>query len=306
MPLWRKYRPETFDEFYGSKRLIEDCKAYITKGDMPHLLLEGPAGRGKTVLAEILRNEFGLGRMNYLEINASNDRSVKVIRGTVKNFAQTARVGSVPFKIMLIDEADGMGKIAQAAFKRTMEIYPHIRFILTCNDVSKVIKPIRDRCMVYKFKTMHYTHMERLITDVARKEDRTLSKELATAIRQVVGGSPRKAMNILETVLVRADITVAEIHQMVGTPDEESVFAMMFSMLKGSENAPKRMKAMMDTGTDPEKVIRMLFGLAMKGDKLDWSQRTVILRTIGNLPGATAEQRLASIVMTVATRRRKP
>ncbi|TSA55987.1 AAA family ATPase [bacterium] len=305
MPLWRKYRPTVFVEFYGSKRLIEDCKAWVKKGDMPHLLLEGPAGRGKTVLAECLRNEFGLSMANFKEINASDDRGVKVVREQVKNFAKTARSGTVPFKIMLIDEADGMTKIALGALKRTMELYPHIRFILTCNDVSKVIKPVRDRCQVYKFKAMHYKHMEQLIADVARKEGQLLSPAIVTAIRQVVAGSPRKAMNILETVLVRDEITVEDIHAMVGTPDAENVFALIYSMLKGSENSLKRLSDMLDAGTDPAKIIRMMHGIAFKGGKLTWEQRVAILRGIGNLPGSTEEQRLSAIVGTITTRRMK-
>ena len=134
--MWtEKYRPSKFSEVYGQKDIVEKVKAFVEKGNMPHLLFAGPAGIGKTTLSLVIAKElFGENwRNNLLETNASDERGIDVIRNKVKDFARTKAIGDVPFKIIFLDECDALTREAQQALRRTMENYTKTcRFISFC------------------------------------------------------------------------------------------------------------------------------------------------------------------------------
>ena len=141
--LWtEKYRPKNIHELIGQEIFKLDAENWIEIKDMPNILLYGQAGVGKTAAAGILANEMLESEMdsNYFEINASDDRRLEVVRTTIKDIAQQKAIGDVPFKIILLDEMDGMTTDAQNALKRVMERYAsNVRFIITANDRSKII-----------------------------------------------------------------------------------------------------------------------------------------------------------------------
>src|SRR3989338_887878 len=136
--IWtEKYRPSTFDEIKGQKEIVLKIKAFVESGNMPHLLFSGPAGVGKTTLALVIAKQLFKDNwnQNVLELNASDERGIDVVRVKVKDFART--------------------KAAQQALRRTMENYTKTcRFILSCNYSSKIIDPIQSRCAVFRFKPL--------------------------------------------------------------------------------------------------------------------------------------------------------
>jgi len=153
--LWtEKYRPKNIHELIGQEIFKLDAENWIEIKDMPNTLLYGQAGVGKTAAAGILANEMLKSEMdsNYFEINASDDRRLEVVRTTIKDIAQQKAIGDVPFKIILLDEMDGMTPDAQNALKRLMERYSaNVRFIITCNHRHKIIYPLQSRCANYGF-----------------------------------------------------------------------------------------------------------------------------------------------------------
>jgi len=156
--LWtEKYRPETIKQVMGNESFVEDAKNWIESDVIPNLLLHGPAGTGKTsagiaLAKDILKEDY---KINFLEINASDDRKLETVRTKIKEFAATGMMGNAPYKICLLDEMEGMTVDAQSALKRIMERYhTNVRFITTCNDRNKIIYPIQSRCASYFFKPL--------------------------------------------------------------------------------------------------------------------------------------------------------
>ena len=145
--LWvEKYRPNTIDSYIGNEHLKSKVSVYLESGDLPHLLLYGKAGTGKTTLAKLLVNNI---ECDYLYINASDETGVQNVRDKVRGFAST--VGFKDFKIIILDECDYISPNAQAALRNLMETFSkHCRFILTCNFVERIIDPIQSRCQSFQ------------------------------------------------------------------------------------------------------------------------------------------------------------
>ena len=145
--LWvEKYRPTTLDTYIGNEHLKSKVSVYLESGDLPHLLLYGKAGTGKTTLAKLLVNNI---ECDYLYINASDENNVETVRTKVKNFAST--IGFKDMKVIILDECDYITPNAQAALRNLMETFSkHCRFVLTCNYVERIIDPIQSRCQSFQ------------------------------------------------------------------------------------------------------------------------------------------------------------
>src|SRR3989344_5289837 len=172
--IWtEKYRPATFADIKGQKEIVEKIKAFVESKNMPHLLFSGPAGVGKTTLSLVIARElFGENwRENTLELNASDERGIDVVRVKVKDFARTKAIGDVPFKLIYLDESDALTREAQQALRRTMENYTKTcRFILSCNYSSKILDPIQSRCAVFRFKPLNKEEIFTVIDKIAKEE----------------------------------------------------------------------------------------------------------------------------------------
>ena len=144
--LWvEKYRPKNLDSYVGNENLKKKVSRYLKEGDVPHLLLFGNAGTGKTTLAKLIVKNI---ECDHMYINASDENSVDVMRNKIKDFASS--VGFKPIKVIILDECDFLTPNAQAALRNLMETFSrHTRFILTCNYVEKIIDPIQSRCQVF-------------------------------------------------------------------------------------------------------------------------------------------------------------
>jgi len=200
--IWtEKYRPRTFEDIKGQDGIVKRIKALIEKKNMPHLLLIGPAGIGKTTISWVIAKElYGPdARSNFLELNASDERGIDVVRNKVKDFARTKSLKEVPFKIIYLDECDSLTRDAQQALRRTMENHSaSCRFVLSCNFSSKIIDPIKSRCTIFKFKPLEKNAIFGIIDMIAASEKLTIDEESKEQLYKVSKGDVRQLENILQ------------------------------------------------------------------------------------------------------------
>ena len=203
--LWvEKYRPTTMDTYIGNEHLKSKVSLYLESGDLPHLLLYGRAGTGKTTLAKLLVNNIDC---DYLYINASDENSVEVVRDKVKNFAST--LGFQEMKVIILDECDYITPNAQAALRNLMETFSkNCRFILTCNYVERIIDPIQSRCQSFQIIPPDRKQVAQHMSNILDNEN--VKYELDNIVTIVNGGYPdiRRVINGAQRQVVNNELVI--------------------------------------------------------------------------------------------------
>jgi replication factor C small subunit len=201
--MWaEKYRPKKLDDIVDQKDIVERLKSFVKSRNVPHCIFAGPPGTGKTTASLCLARDFygAAYREHIMELNASDERGIDVVRETVKTFARIKSIGEIPFKIMILDEADNMTSDAQQALRRTMERYTETcRFIMCANYSGKIIEPIQSRCAPFRFTYLPREEHDCYLKDIAAKEKVKLTAEGLDAIFEVCSGDLRKAINTLQS-----------------------------------------------------------------------------------------------------------
>ncbi|CAF0738315.1 unnamed protein product [Brachionus calyciflorus] len=204
LPWVEKYRPILLDDIVGNEETISRLKVFAEDGNLPNLIICGPPGTGKTTSILCLARQL-LGAQSYkeavLEMNASNDRGIEVVRNKIKMFAQkkvTLEKGK--HKIIILDEADSMTDGAQQALRRIMEIYSNTtRFCLACNNSEKIIEPIQSRCAILRYSKLTDKQILKRLLEVAEAEKLSYTDDGLEAIIFTAQGDMRQAINNLQS-----------------------------------------------------------------------------------------------------------
>ena len=236
--LWtEKYRPKTLGEIIDQEEIVSRLQEFVKRAAMPHCLFAGPPGTGKTTAALCLAHDlFGVRFQDvFMELNASDERGIDVVRTTVKEFARMASLSSVPFKILVLDEADNMTSDAQSALRRTMEKYTDTcRFVLCCNYSGRIIEPIQSRCALFRFTPLPDEKIVENLHRIAKNEGLKFTETGLKSIVEVGEGDLRKSINTLQAASsMSKGITEESVYQVVGRAKPTDVHEMLNHALKG-------------------------------------------------------------------------
>ena len=241
--LWvEKYRPTTLDTYIGNEHLKSKVEVYLESGDLPHLLLFGKAGTGKTTLAKLLVKNINC---DYLYINASDERKLEMVRDKVKNFAST--IGFSDLKVIILDEADYITPASQAALRNLMETFSkHCRFILTCNYVERIIDPIQSRCQSFQIIPPDRKQVAVHMSNILQSENVTSdNKDIVTLvnggypdIRRVINSAQRQVVNgklVIDEAMITQNDYKLSLLEILKTQDKKNSFKNIRQLIADSK-----------------------------------------------------------------------
>ncbi|QCE15764.1 replication factor C subunit 3/5 [Vigna unguiculata] len=226
IPWVEKYRPQSLDDVAAHRDIVDTIDRLTTENRLPHLLLYGPPGTGKTsTILAVARKLYGPRFKNMiLELNASDDRGIEVVRQQIQDFASTQSLSfgfvKASVKLVLLDEADAMTKDAQFALRRVIEKYTKsTRFALICNHVNKIIPALQSRCTRFRFAPLDAVHVTERLKHVIKAEGLDVEDDGLAALVRLSNGDMRKALNILQsTNMATQQITEEDVYLCTGNP----------------------------------------------------------------------------------------
>lgn len=290
LPWVEKYRPVTLDDVVGNAGAVESLRRIAREGNMPHLIITGLPGIGKTtsvhcLARELLGGDAHLLKEAVLELNASDDRGIDTVRNSIKQFAQKkVLLPQGRHKIIILDEADSMTSGAQQALRRTMEIYSNsTRFVFACNLSNKIIEPLQSRCAILRFNKLGDADILKALRRVVEAEKVDATDDGLAALIFTAEGDMRQAINNLQSThygfgLVNGD----NVYRIVDTPHPMEVAKMLqFAGAGDLDKALVVLDHLAQSGFSPVDIVSVCFKVAKGLPGVTEDQRLVMLREVG-------------------------
>ncbi|KAI9288864.1 P-loop containing nucleoside triphosphate hydrolase protein [Umbelopsis sp. AD052] len=296
-PWVEKYRPKSMNEIASQEQAVQVLKKALTSNNLPHLLFYGPPGTGKTsTILALARELFGpeLIRSRVLELNASDERGIQIVREKVKNFARTTVTATVddypcpPYKIIILDEADSMTTDAQSALRRTMETYSKTtRFCLVCNYVSRIIEPLTSRCAKFRFKPLPIEKLKERIAMVCEQEGVQIEPEATNTLIKASNGDLRKAIMFLQSgakLHAGEKIVASSINEMAGIVPPEVVSSLTAAWYSTEyQEISKIVDEVMNAGFSAEQILSQMHDHLVTDGELSAYKKAKISLVLGEV-----------------------
>lgn len=240
LPWVEKYRPAKLDDLISHDEIISTISRFISEKQLPHLLFYGPPGTGKTstilACAKQLYSPAQFKSM-VLELNASDDRGIGIVRGQILNFASTRTIFSGSFKLIILDEADAMTNDAQNALRRIIEKYTeNVRFCVICNYLSKIIPALQSRCTRFRFAPLSPEQILPRLDSIITKEKLNVTEDGKKALMTLSKGDMRKVLNVLQSTSIAFDVVNEDnVYICVGHPLRIDIERILESLMTASD-----------------------------------------------------------------------
>jgi replication factor C small subunit len=311
LPWTEKYRPKTLDEVAGQSETVTSLKAFVEKKNMPNMLFAGPPGVGKTTCSLALAKELFKDTVagNFLELNASDERGIDVVRGRIKDFARSVSMSDAPFKLIFLDEGDALTSDAQQALRRTMESNSAVtRFIISANYSSRIIEPIQSRCAVFRFLPLQEEEMKKTLENVAKEENLKVDDKAFHAIFYVSEGDMRRALNILQGCAMHSSkISEELVHKISSRAMPKEVKAMVEQSMKGDFKGARENldKLIISYGLSGEDILLQIYR-EIPALEVDENKRIKLIEILGEynfrlVQGANERIQLEALLAQFAT-----
>lgn len=273
--IWvEKYRPKTVDEYvFRNDKHKRQVKSWIKDGGIPHLLFAGSAGTGKTTLARVLINELNVNPGDVLTINASRDNGIDWVRNKITKFSETMPWGN--FKVILLDEADGLSPDAQGALRGVMEEYHStVRFILTCNHINKIVPPLKSRCQTFEIQKQDPIEFTARCAEILLAESVEFDIDRLDNFVKATYPDLRKTIGNLQSAVVDGVLTELE-----DTKEDSAWRVKMVELFKSGNIRDARKLITSSARPDEyEEIYRWLYdNITMFGDSEDKQDEAVII-----------------------------
>jgi replication factor C subunit 2/4 len=290
LPWVEKYRPQILDEVIGNEDIVQNFKNIVKKGNIPHMLLVGRPGVGKTTLAICLARTLLGDQLSeaFIEINASDQRGIDTVRNTINNFCQkkvTFANNAKKQKIIFLDEFESMTISAQQALRRIIEIYSKsTRFILACNDSSGVTDAIQSRCSVHRFSKVRQADIKILLIKICKLEKIKYTSESIKEIAIASNGDVRSSINCLQRVFnTYKDISFDNVTRIIDKPNHLVMTKLLEAIIKKKfDDAKPIVDELINKGYYGLDITRLLFHI-VKEYKMDDMMRLKLMSIIGDV-----------------------
>ncbi|XP_024515475.1 replication factor C subunit 2 isoform X2 [Selaginella moellendorffii] len=288
-----KYRPKQVKDVAHQDEVVRTLANALETGNLPHLLFYGPPGTGKTSTAlAVTRELFGpqLYKTRVLELNASDDRGINVVRTKIKDFAAVAVGRGVsdypcpPFKVIILDEADSMTEDAQNALRRTMETYSKVtRFCFICNYISRIIEPLASRCAKFRFKSLNQDVMHGRILHICSEEGVQMGSEALATLSRVSEGDLRRAITYLQsaTRLYGSSITSKDILSVSGVIPDNVIQSLLQACTSGVfDQAQKEVTNIIAEGYPVSQIFSQVYDHVVESPEISDEQKAKICQRL--------------------------
>lgn len=287
IPWVEKYRPRVLDDVVGNRAAVERLRIIARQGNIPNLILTGPPGIGKTTSLLCLCRELLGDRLkeSVIELNASDERGIDVVRQDIKSFAKR-HVNLPPnrHKVILLDEADSMTDAAQQAMRRTMEKFSQTtRFVFACNMSEKVIEPIQSRCAIVRFTRVEEGEIATRLSRICAEEEVEFTKDGIDALAVLADGDLRSAVNGLQATAIRFGLVNQENVQATVDVPNPAAIAEIYTRLRGDDlrSALTIMGGLQERGHSASDIVQSLFRTAKRDAQFSEKLKLLVLKQIG-------------------------